>query len=369
MQSIIPFHHVSIPEGLVERIETMLKSGGFGGAAHKLELDVAAYAGKAHALAASSSTAALHLAMCALDLKRGDKVLCPVNAFADLPEVVRHFDAEPVFVDVLPESYAIDPEHLRKTVESINSKKVRAILVIHPGGHPAPMEEIREIADTFGLKIIEDATDLLGTSVSGTYSDLMVFGFGSKIDNILDGGVLLTDQTSYDVRARMLRNHGLVYPSADTPYLYDVLDIGCQYRMQDFSALYCQELFAHHEAFMHRRRAIADRYRQELKGLEPLRLPHDHPEHSMTQFIVQIATNRDAFARKLREKGVEVGVPFVPLNHARYYKEKYHLRVFDFATALEAYQKVMSIPIHPDMQDDEVEQVCRAVIDVAKDHR
>jgi dTDP-4-amino-4,6-dideoxygalactose transaminase len=369
MHSNVPFQTTTIPAGLTERIEEAIASNRLSGAALKLERDVAAYVGKQYALATSNSTAALHLAMCALDLKRGDKVLCPINAFADLPEVVRHFDAEPVFVDVLPESYAVDPASVRKAAEKIKGKKLRAVLVSHPGGHPAPMQALQEVARAYDLKIIEDATEMMGSPVAGVFSDMAVFGLGSKTDNIIDGGLLLSDHAAYNERARLLRNHGLVYPAEEIPYLYDILDIGCQYRMQDFAAIYCQELFAHHEESTRRRRAIAARYREALSGLDNLSMPKDHPDHLYAQFIIQVATNRDAFARKLRAEGIEVGVPYIPLNLTQYYKEKYALKVFDFPVALDAYQKMMALPIYPSMSDEEVDRVCRAVADVAKDHR
>jgi len=369
MSSLIPFRKVTLPASLAETIGQAAASGTLVGAVETLEADVAAYSGIQYAVATSSSTAALHLAMCALDLKRGDKVLCPINAFVDLPEVVRHFDAEPVFVDTLPGSDAIDPEKVREAAERYPGKKLRAILVAHPAGRPAPMQQLREVADAFNLKIIEDATEMMGAPIVGRYSDMAVLGFGSKIDNTFDGGVLLSDHLPYYERARLLRNHGMVFPSGEAHYLYDVLDIGCQYRMQEFSALYARELFARQEEDRERRRVIARRYREALEGLDNLQLPEDHPDHLYTQFVVQVATNRDAFARKLKAEGVEVGVQYVPLNLTRYYKEKYGLKVFDFPRALDAYQKTMSLPIYPSLSDDEVERVCQAVVRVAKDHR
>ncbi len=369
MSSLIPFRKVVVPESLSAAIANAAASGTFAGAVETLEADVAAYTGQRYAVATSSSTAALHLAMCALDLKRGDKVLCPINAFVDLPEVVRHFDAEPVFVDTLADGYALDPEKVRETAQRYPGKKLRAILVAHPAGEPAPMSALREIADELNLKIIEDATEMMGSPIVGRYSDMAVLGFGSKIDNTFDGGMLLTDHAPYDERARLLRNHGMVFPSGEATYLYDVLDIGCQYRMQDFSAVYARELFARHDADLERRRMIAQRYRKALKGLDNFTLPKEHPDHLYTQFVVQVATNRDAFARKLKAEGVEVGVQYVPLNQTRYYKEKYGLKVFDFPRALDAYQKTMSLPIYPSLSDDEVDRVAQAVVRVAKDHR
>ena len=364
----IPFRKVSIPAALQAAMTEALESGVIT-AADALEADVVEATGMAYALSVSSSTSALHLAMCALDLKRGDKVLCPVNGFVDLPEVVRHFDAEPVFVDTLPGSYAIDPEKLAEAAEKIKGKKLRAVIVDHPGGRPAPMAAIRDVAEKYDLKIIEDATEAVGAAHVGTHSDMVVYGFGSKIDNTIDGGILLTNDEHYYERGKLLRNHGMVYTSEETHYLYDVLAIGCQYRMNEFNALYCRALFAENAESMARRYAIADSYFSALKSVKTITLPEKEDGHLYTQFIVTIETNRDTFARKLREKGIEVSVQHIPLNFTKYYKKKYGLKVFDFPQALDAYQKTMSLPVYPEMSDDAVAYVCEAIREIAVSHR
>ena len=364
----IPFRKITIPSSLTQSIQSGIEAGAFA-ASEALEADVAKMHGSTYALATSSSTSALHLAMCALDLKRGDKVLCSINSFVDVPEVVRHFDAEPIFVDTLPGSYAINPEKLKAAAEKIQGKKLRAVIVGHPGGHRAPMEAIREVADAYGLKVIEDATERVGVADVGQWSDMAVIGLGSKVDNTIDGGILLTDTETYHERAKLLRNHGMVYTSEETTYLYDVLEIGCQYRMQEFSALYCRALLDETQAALSRRRAIAEIYFRELKSVQNVVLPSQDDDHLYTQFIIEIGTNQDRFARMLKEAGIEVGLQYIPLNFTQYYKEKYRLKVFDFPAALEAYQKMMSLPIYPQMSDADVQHVCDAIKQVAKTHR
>ncbi len=364
----IPFRKAYIPEGLSKSLEHGLKNGN-SGRAEDIEQDIVSKYGVRYALGTSSSTAALHLAMCALDLKRGDKVLCPVNSFVDIPEVVRHFDAEPVFVDTLPGTYVIDPDKLAQTASKIKGKKLRAVIVTHPGGRRAPMESIREVADRFDLKIIEDATERMGAEDIGTHSDMSVIGFGSKIDNTIDGGALLGNDEGYYERARLLRNHGMVYTSDEASYMYDVLDIGCQYRMNDFDALYCRALMESNDNVISRRQEIAKIYDARLGKIENIKTPNPQEDHLYTQYIIEIGTNRDAFARKLLDKGIEVSVQYIPLNLTKYYKEKYNLKVFDFPVALDSYQKMMSLPIYPSLSDDEAGYICDAVIEIAKTHK
>ena len=368
MKIKIPFHKTIVPQTLKDSLVSSIDTGSFS-SVEQLERGVAESTGFSHALATSSSTAALHLAMCALDLKRGDKVLCAINSFVDVPEVVRHFDAEPIFVDTLPGTHVIDPRKLSEAAETVKGKKLRAVIVTHPAGYPVPLEAIRDVADTYGLKVVEDATERTRIQARERGSDLTVMGLGSKWDNTMDGGVLLTQDSAYAQRAGLVRNHGMVATSPETPTLYDVQEIGCQYRMQEFAGLYAQAL--HDEASKHfaRRQAIAAAYFDALSDLGNVALPPRESDHDYTQFLIAIGTNRDAFARKLKEAGIETGLYNIPLNFTRYYKEKYGLKVFDFPVALEAYQTSLSLPIYPQMTDGDVRYVVETIRSIAQSHR
>ena len=368
MHKTIPFSKIAISPKLVELITQGVGDGRLDHVA-RLQDELATLTHKQYVLATTSATSALHLAMCAMDIKRGDKVLCPVNSFANVPEVVRHFDAEPVFVDTLPGSYVIDPLKLIEAAARINSKKLRAVLVNHPAGEHAPMEEIRKIADRYNLKIVEDITERLGASDIGIYSDMAIVGFGTYGDNTIDGGALLTDNDELYNRAHLLRYHGIEHTSDDVADMYDVLDIGCPYKMSDFVGMYCRTLLQDHSHRERRQQEIASYYRARLSEAKNITLPIDTPDHQYAQFIIEIATNRDAFARKLKNAGIEVGVPYIPLNLTKYYKNKYKLKVFDFPVALDSYQKLMSLPIYAELTDDELGYICDAIIEIAKNHK
>jgi len=364
----IPFCKAQIPNGLPKAILDSIAVQTFADA-KKIEEQISDRCKIEYALATSSTTAALHLSMCALDLKRGDKVLCPVNSFVNIPEVVRHFDAEPVFVDTLPGSYAVDPVKLAQTAEKIKGKKLRAVIVSHIGGKSAPMSDIRQVADDYGLVLVEDATERTGAADTGRYSDLAVIGFGSKLESSFDGGMLLTNDESYFQRAQLLRDHGMVRTSREAGYMYDVLDIGCQYKMSGYDALYALAAWEENSRNIDRRTHIAKIYNQMLGGISGIRIPDEDKDHLYTQYIIEISTNRDTFARKLKERGIEVSVRYMPLNLTRYYKDKYKLKVFDFPAALEAYQKMISLPIYPSLSDEEAKYICESVISIAKTHK
>jgi dTDP-4-amino-4,6-dideoxygalactose transaminase len=330
--------------------------------------------GAPYALSTSSSSTALHLAMCALDLKRGDKVICSVNAYLDVPEAVRHFDAEPIFVDCDPFSYNIDPAKLEEALKTNQSKKLRAVIVNHMAGLPADMEQIHALARQYNVEVIEEATDAPGATYRGVPvgnlegSIMTVLSVGNKFNNRLDAGLLLSANVECHDRGALLRNHARISGSKTVGYLYDVVDIGCQFRLNEFTALYAETLFTRREAEKRRRMEIAEIYFRELKGLTHIRLPLRHEDHSYFYYIIEVDKNRDAFARQLADRGIEVALHYVPLHTTRYYKTKYELKLFDFPWAMGAYQRVMSLPNRPEMSDDEVLRVCEAIREIDVRH-
>ena len=324
-------------------------------------------------LSTCNSSSALHLAMCALDMKRGDKVVCSVNSFVDVPEVVRHFDAEPIFVDCEPDTYNIDLDKLDKTLEQNKSKKLRAVIINHMAGLPVDMDRVNEIAQKHKVAVIEDATDALGATQKGMpigcgSCEMSIFSIGSKVDNIFDAGVITFKHQEHYDRAKLLMNHALTYENSELSYLYDVVDIGCQYRMSELEAIYAIPMIDDIEQGIARRREIASKYFESLSGLKHISLPVKSDEHIYTHFIIEIDKNRDVFAKELIRNGVEVGLNYMPLHLTKYYKTKYEFKVFDFPVVLNAYQKILSLPIHASMSDEDVEYVCSVVIEADKKH-
>jgi len=370
----IPFYHEgSLPSRLVEIVGEYSEKS-LDGTLESLEATVANYVNAPYALGTSSSTSALHLAMCALDLKRGDKILCSVNAFVDVPEVVRHFDAEPIFVDCDPLTYNMDLDKLEEALECYNHKKLRAVIVNHMAGLAVDLERLWQLAEKYNVKIVEDATHALGTLYRGrrigSFSEnlLTVFSLGEKCGNHFNAGILVTHNQECHERAALLRNHGMVEHKGSVNYLYDVVDIGCQYRLNDFGALYAGVYLEGIDEKRERQRAIAAFYREALAGLKHVQLPVESPEHSYSRFIVEIDRNRDAFARALGERGIEVNLHYIPLHTTSYYKEKYHLKLFDFPNAMQVYQRVMSLPNRSELSDDELAYISETIREIDAQH-
>ena len=338
----------------------------------ELEADFSSYIGVDYALATSHGTSALHLAMLALELKRGDKVVCSVNAHPSIPEVVRHFDAEPVFIDIDVESYNINLDLLENYLEDNKSKKLKAVIVTHIGGNCVDLDRLYKIAKIYNVKIVEDASDSLGATynskkIGSTGADITCFNFSSHLKkNICNGGMLVTDDDEIMERARLLSNHAIVRDEDALEYIYDVTDIGNDYSLSELNAAYIRAQLQEQDKNIMRQREIAAMYTKLLDGVAHVTLPQTtNEEHPYSLFIVKIDKNRDSFAVELKKVGIQTGLHYIPLHLLTYYKAKYSLRVNDFPVALRSYQQVLSLPIYASMDDKDVKFVCEKIKKIA----
>ena len=339
----------------------------------ELEADFASYVGADYALATSHGTSALHLAMLALDLKRGDKVVCSVNAHPNLPEVVRHFDAEPVFIDIDPDSYNIDMQKLETYLEDHKSKKLKAVIVTHIAGTTVDLERLYSMAKLYDVKIVEDASDALGATYKGekigsTGADITCFNFSPHLKkNICNGGMLVTNDEEIMERARLLHSHAFVRDEDALEYIYDVVDIGNDYSLSQLNAAYIRAQIISQDKNIQRQREIAGMYSDALKSVEHVAIPQSSSdEHPFSLYIIKIDKNRDSFAVELRDAGINTGLHYIPLHLLTYYKSKYSLRVNDFPVALRSYQQILSLPIYASMEDKDVKFVIDKIKKIAK---
>jgi len=339
----------------------------------ELEAEFIEYVGASYALATSHGTSALHLAMLALDLKRGDKVVCSVNAHPSIPEVVRHFDAEPVFIDIEENTYNINLDKLEAYLEANSSKKLKAVIVTHLGGVTADLDRVYAMGKSYGVKIVEDASDALGATYNGqkigsTGADIVCFNFSPHLKkNICNGGMLVTDDDEIMERARLLANHAMVKDEDALEYIYDVTDIGNDYSLSQLNAAYIRAQIQEQDRNIKRQKEIAQMYSSGLDGVEHVLIPSmDNEENPFSLYIIKIDKNRDSFAVALRDAGIGTGLHYIPLHLLTYYKAKYSLRVNDFPVALRSFQQVLSLPIYASMSDDEVNTVIKTIKKIAK---
>ena len=327
----------------------------------ELENDFAEYIGCEYALATSHGTSALHLAMLALELKRGDKVVCSVNAHPKVPEVVRHFDAEPIFIDIDAKSYNINLDKLEIYLEDNQSKKLKAVIVSHIAGQVCDLDRLYTMAKTYNVKIVEDASEALGATYKGvkigaTGADITCFNFSSHLkNNVCNGGMIVSYDEKIITRAKLLSSHAMTRDENALEYIYDVVDIGYDYSMSQLDAAYIRAQIKEQDKDLKRVKEIANMYSKALSGVEHISIPElTNEQHPFSLYIIKVDKNRDSFALELKKEGVEVGLHYIPLHFLSYYKAKYSLKINNFPTALTTYQQVMSLPIYAGMCDKDV---------------
>ena len=371
----IPFFRPLITDREHELIkETLEKNANY--MVENLENNIKDFFGAKHAITTNNGTAAIHLSLCAMDLKRGDKIICSVNAFPSIAQVIRHFDAEPIFVDINEDDFNIDPNDLEKILKAQKHKKLKAAFISHVAGQSADMDAIYALANKYNINIIDDASRAMGATYNGKLignmgSYMSCFQINPQVKHpVATTGIIVTNDDEMASRARLIRNHAIINDSFDKDgnlgYMYDVIDIGQQYDLNSLCAAYSIAQFEKLDMFIERRKAIAAMYNEELKDCPHITTPVIKRDHIYNQYIIKIDKNRDSFARELKDIGVHTSLHYRPMHLLSYYKNKYHLRVNDFPKALKTYQQILSLPIYAALSDEEVLYITSAVKSIAQ---
>lgn len=331
-----------------------------------------------HVISTNNGTTAQHLALRAMDIKRADKIICSANSFPSIAEVIRHFDAEPIFVDINENDFNINTNNLEVVLTKNNHKKLKAIFVSHVAGQSADLTRIYELAKKYDLKVIDDASNGVGTMYNGSKIGSIKSSFISTFQlnpqfkkAVSTAGFFTTNDDNIAKKAKLIRNHAIVsniQKDGSLDYIYDVVDIGEKYDLNGICAAFASSWFKKMPDFIKRRRQIAKIYNKELANCPHITTPSAKNDHIYTQYIIKIDKNRDDFARKLKEAGVNVSLHYIPLYLLSYYKHKYRHKVNDFPIALKTYQQILSLPIYSDLNDEEVHYVCEQIKNIANKH-
>lgn len=322
-----------------------------------LEAELAALCGTRHGIGVNSGTDALVLALKAVGVKPGDEVVTSSFSFVASASAVLMAGARPVFVDIDPVTYNLDPVLAARAV----TPRTRAIMAVHLYGQPAAMDAIAELARERGLAVIEDAAQAVGASYAGrpagAWGDVACLSFypTKNLGGCGDGGMVLTARDDVAQTVRRLRNHG-------STRKYEHLEVGFSSRLDELQAALLRVKLRHLPGWNERRREIAARYRELLQGT-PLvvaqeRAPARHIYH---QFTVR-TPKRDALAGALADAGVGTAVHYpIPIPAQPMFAVPDVDRVFP--NAARAAAEVLSLPCYPELRDEEVRTVADAVRD------
>jgi dTDP-4-amino-4,6-dideoxygalactose transaminase len=372
----LPFAEASVGEREIEAVVECLRSGWLTSGPRVLEFEkaFAEYVGAQHAVAVNSCTAALHVALEAVGVGPGDEVITTPMTFAATAAVIEHLGAKPVLGDVDPETWNLDPAGL----EDLVTERTKAILPVHFAGQAADMKPILELARRHGLAVVEDAAHALPTRYGGkrvgSIGDVTCFSFyATKTITTGEGGMAVTDDPKLAERMRLMRLHGMSRDAwkrytKEGSWKYEILAPGYKDNLTDLAAALGLVQLERCDAFHARRREIARDYTAAFSDLDAIRTPRvreprDHAWHLYVLEVVpeKLGMNRDAFVERLTDANIGSSVHFIPVHVHPYYRERYGYRPDDFPNAHAAYQNVVSLPIYPKMDDDDVADVIRAV--------
>ncbi|MBE3022302.1 DegT/DnrJ/EryC1/StrS aminotransferase family protein [Campylobacter sp. RM13119] len=371
----ISFYKPTITERENELIQDVLKNQNSNKTIKALEDTLQKYFGAKHVISTNNLAAAHHLALSAMEIKRGDKIICSVNSFPSVAQSIRHFDAEPIFVDINEDDFNINPDSLEKALKEYNHKKLKGIFVSHIAGQSAPVDEINEIAKHYDVKVLDDANRSIGLTYNGAKignenSFLSCFQTYSQVNNpIATAGFFTTNDDKIAERARLLRNYALINgidKYGNLGYIYDVVDIGLKYDISALNAAYATAQIEKNDMFIKRRKEIAEIYNKELANCPHITTPIKKRDHVYSQYIIKIDKNRDSFARELLENDIHTSLHYIPIHLLSYYKAKYNLKVNAYPSALKVYQQVLSLPIYNALKDEEVYYICEKIKEISK---
>ena len=387
----VPFHRPQITDDEIRAVADVLRSGWLttGPKAKEFETRFAAFSGCPYALALNSATAALHLSLDAIGLKRGEAVLVPTMTFAASAEVVRYFDATPLLFDCRPDD--MNPDYAAAEAVLLEAKKrgtpVRAIIAVHYGGLIGDMARLLEVARRHDLRIIEDAAHC-GPSLyrptpqsewlsPGAESDVACYSFyANKCMTTGEGGMAVTRDAAIASRMRMMSLHGISRDawkrfSAEGSWYYEILLPGYKYNLTDIAAAMGVVQLAKAEAMRAAREQVAAQYRARLQTVEQITLPTKKPErvHAWHLFAIQLKPgrlriSRAEFIAALKARGVLCSVHWIPLHLHPYYRDTFGYSPEQLPIATSLGERLVSLPIYPDLSEAEIEHVCASIREV-----
>jgi UDP-4-amino-4,6-dideoxy-N-acetyl-beta-L-altrosamine transaminase len=337
------------------------------------------YTGAKYCVAVANGTAALHIAVAALQIKQGSEGITTPNTFVASANCMLYNGITPRFADINPVSYNIDPSEILERL----SDKTKLLIPVHFAGLPAEIEQIYEIAKEHELHVIEDAAHAIGSQYADgsyvgncKYSDMTIFSFHPvKTITTGEGGAVTTNSKEFYERLLILRSHGITKDKEKLsinpgPWYYEMRDLGFNYRMTDIQAALGSSQLERLDKFKKRRREIVARYTQAFNGIPWLTVPQEPTEVSSCFHLYvplidyeRIGKNRREVMEELHSNGIGTQVHYIPVNTLTYYKG---ITTDKTPISYSYYEQCLSIPLYPKMGDSDVEHVIESIINLVK---
>lgn len=365
----IPYSRQCIEDDDIQAVIQVLKSDFLttGPQVAQFERLVAEYTGANYAVAVANGTAALHAACFAADIGPGDEVITSPVTFAASANCVLYCGGTPVFADIDPCTYNIDPKDIRNKITS----KTKAIIPVHLAGQPCDMDEIHKVAEEYHLTVIEDGAHALGAEYKGkrigSLSNMTTFSFHPvKPVTTGEGGIITTDDEKLYQKLIMFRSHGItrdqnLLQKNEGTWYYEQQSLGYNYRITDIQCALGISQMKKLDRFIKRRRELAQRYHNALQNNTNIIRPYQLEETNSGWhlYMVQIQNhNRREIVEKLWEKGIYVNVHYIPVYKHPYYQKIGYKDVY-CENAENLYERLISLPLYPLLTDSQQDEIIR----------
>jgi dTDP-4-amino-4,6-dideoxygalactose transaminase len=376
-EDFLPIARPDISDDEIAEVVDTLRSGWLtmGPKTQQFEREFAASVGAREAVSVNSCTAGMHVSLLAAGVGPGDEVITSTLTFASTANVVLHTGATLVLADVCADDLNIDPDEIARRI----TPRTKAIMPVHYAGQACRMDEILAIAREHGLTVIEDAAHCAGSTYRerpvGTLGNATVFSFYA-IKNLTtgEGGMVTTDDPEFAERVRVLRNQGQDanawsrYAAGGGAY-YAVSQPGFNYRMSDMQAALGLHQLRRLPEFNARRAELADHYTACFAHLQEVETPRIRPEVGMNWHLYvirlrEVDLSRDEVIARLKERGIGASVHFLPVHMQPYYRETFGYSPDDYPVAAREFERLISLPLFPQMTTQDVERVVAALEDV-----
>ena len=385
VESALPYGRQTIEDDDIAAVTQALR-GDFlttGPLVEAFEVAFAEKVGARHAVACSNGTAALHLAMLALDVQPGEVCIVPSITFLATANCARYVGAEVVFADVDPLTGLMTPDTLAQALTRVGDRKLRAVLPVHLRGDTVELPALAALAQGAGAVLVEDAPHALGSTMrfgntaervgDVRHSAMATFSFHPvKTIATGEGGMVTTNDGRLAGRLKTLRSHGMVRPAGADPWIYEMPEPGFNYRLPDILCALGLSQLAKLDRFAARRKALAARYADALKPLAPVVRPAERPDWSDPVLHLMVALidfkaagkTRRQVVDDLRARGVGTQVHYIPVHTQPYYRDRCGPLSLPGAEAW--YETCLSLPLYPGMADEDVDLVVDALKDALR---
>lgn len=367
-REFLPYYQPLIGEEETKEVVDTLKSGWLTMGPKTIEFEklIAKYTGAKHAITVNSCTAALHLSLIALDIRRGDEVITSPFTFASTGNVIVHVGAKPIFVDIKKDTYNIDTEKINEAI----TPNTKAIIPVHYAGQPCDMKAITEIAENNNLFVIEDAAHAIGAEYEnkkiGNFETTTCFSFYvTKNITTGEGGAIITNDDELADKLRILRLHGISKDawkrySEKGNWYYEIEECGWKFNLTDMQAALGIHQIKKLDAFIEIRRRYAAIYNEGLKQVDGIITPYEKSNTRHVYHLYPILLrnyNRNEFIEKMYERGIGCSVHFIPLHLHPFYKRTFGFKKGDFPNAEWVYEREVSLPLYPKMEKEDIQYV------------